>query len=76
MKIFLKAHPNSKNPRIETNTKNNIDVYVREPSKENKANIAIIKALSQHYKVPKSSVTLISGAKNKNKVFEITNDLT
>lgn len=71
MKISLKAHPNSKNPRVEKDTQNNIHVYVKEPSKDNKANNAIIKALSKHYNVPKSSVKLLHGAKAKSKVFEI-----
>lgn len=74
MKISLKAHPKSKNPRIETDMQHSIHVYVKEPSKDNKANIAIIEALSKHYGVPKSSVKLLHGAKNKNKVFEITKD--
>lgn len=71
MKINIIAHPNSKNPRIETDLLNNIHVYVSEPAKENKANYAIIKIVAQHYKVPKTSVKLLSGEKNKNKILSI-----
>ncbi|NMB69748.1 DUF167 domain-containing protein, partial [candidate division WWE3 bacterium] len=42
-----------------------------EPAKENKANYAIIKIVAQHYKVPKTSVKLLSGEKNKNKILSI-----
>jgi hypothetical protein len=71
MKINIIAHPNSKNPRIETDMLNNIHVYVKEPAIDNKANFAIIKIIAQHYNVPKSSVKLLTGAKNKNKILSI-----
>ena len=65
------AHPNSKNPRVEKDMLGRIHVYVGEPARENKANKAIRNKLALHYKVPKTVVTLIYGAKDKNKVFEI-----
>jgi uncharacterized protein (TIGR00251 family) len=71
MKITIIAHPNSKNPRIEIDMLKNIHVYVKEPAKAGKANKAIIKAIANYYSVPKSSVTLLQGARNKNKMFKI-----
>lgn len=37
----------------------------------NKANLEIISLLAKHYKVPKSTITLIRGAKSKIKTFEL-----
>lgn len=71
MKIKVKVHANSKSPRTEVNLKNILNIYVNEPAAEGKANRAVIEKLSEEYKTPKSSITLIHGTKSKNKIFEI-----
>ncbi len=71
MKISIIAHPNAKNPRIETDLTGMLHVYVKAPPLEGKANQAVTKALTKYYGVKKSSVILIRGDKFKNKVFEI-----
>jgi uncharacterized protein len=71
MKISIIAHPNARKPRIEKDLLGTLHVYVNAPPLEGKANQAVIEALSEYFKVKKSSVFLISGQKSKNKVFEI-----
>ena len=71
MKVAIIAHPNSKNPRVEKDLLETIHVYVSAPPLEEKANRAVIDALSDYFKVKRSSVILMSGEKSKNKVFEI-----
>lgn len=71
MKVALIAHPNSKNPRIEKDLFGTLHVYVNEPPLEGKANSAIEKALTIYFNVKRAQVNLISGAKTKNKIFEI-----
>lgn len=71
MKVTIIAHPNSKKPRIETDLFGSLHVYVSEPPLESRANLAVIKALSDYYKVPKSTIQFISGQKSKQKIFEI-----
>lgn len=71
MKISVIVHPNSKRPRIEKDLLDTLHVYVSEPPLEGKANRATIKALADYFKVSKSQVNLISGAKSKNKIFEV-----
>ena len=75
MKINVIVHPNSKKARIEKDLLNFTHIYVSEPALENRANLAVIKAISNLYNVPRSSVTLIFGAKSKVKVFEILSNL-
>lgn len=71
MKIAIIAHPNSKNPRIERDLLGNLHVWVKEPPLEGNANRAIEDALADHFKIKRSQVELISGAKSKNKIFEL-----
>ncbi|MBT6401404.1 DUF167 domain-containing protein [candidate division WWE3 bacterium] len=71
MELSVIVHPNSRKPRIESDMLNDLHVYVREPHLEGKANIAVTKALSKHFKVSKSAVQLTSGFKSKKKTFRI-----
>ncbi len=71
MKIAVIAHPNSKQPRVEKDLLGNIHVYVNAPPLEGKANREVAESLADYFKVKKSQVELISGAKSKNKLFEI-----
>lgn len=71
MKITVIAHPNSKNPKIEKDLLGNLHVWVKEPPLEGKANRAIEESLAIYFKVKKHQLELISGAKAKNKIFEV-----
>lgn len=71
MKLAVIAHPNAKRPRIEKDLLGTLHVYVNAPPLEGKANKAIDEALAEYFKVKKSQIELISGAKSKNKLFEI-----
>lgn len=72
MEISVIAHPNSKKARIEKDLLGTIHVYVNEPPLEGKANMAVIESLAEYFKIKKSGVRLLAGAKSKNKLFEIT----
>lgn len=69
MTIF--AHVNSKKPRIEKDLFGSLHIYVKEPPLEGKANLAILKALAEHLKLPKSRIILVKGEKSKQKTFEV-----
>ncbi len=71
MKVAIMAHPNAKQPRIEKDLLGTLHVYVNAPPLGGKANRAVAEALAQHFNVKKSQVELVSGAKSKNKTFEI-----
>lgn len=71
MKLSVIAHPNAKNPRIETDLLGTLHVYVHAPPLEGKANRAVTEALAIHFKTKKGNVTLLRGEKSKQKVFEI-----
>ncbi len=71
MKFTVIVHPNSKKPRIEKDLLGGLHVYVSEPPLEGRANRAVIVALAKHLNVKKYQISLISGQKSKQKVFEI-----
>ena len=50
-----------------------LKVSVTEPPDKGKANTAILKYLKNHFKVPMSNISLISGASSTRKVIELRN---
>lgn len=71
MKIFVKAKPSAREEKIEQISENHFVVAVKEPPISGKANEAIRKAIAQHFKVPPSEVSIISGHTSRQKVVEI-----
>jgi len=71
MKIFVKVKPNSKEKSIKKISETNFFVAVSEPPIRGKANRAVISALANYLKIPKSQIKLALGATSKNKIFEI-----
>lgn len=73
MRIFIKVKCNAKENRIISVNDNNLIVYVTEPPIAGKANKAIIKLLSEHFKIPQSKIILEKGLKSKHKIVSIRN---
>lgn len=61
-----------KGPLVEVAHDGSLTVYVRERAVEGKATEAVIRILADHLGVPKSRVTLISGATSRIKRFQVT----
>lgn len=72
MKLSIITHANAKRPRVEEDLTGMLHVYVNAPPLEGKANQAALEALAKHFGVRKSAVSLLSGHKSKQKVFEIS----
>lgn len=71
MKISVKVKPRARVEKIEKTKDGDLVVFVKAEAREGKANEAVVKALAAHFKVAKSRVRLISGARGKQKLFEI-----
>jgi len=71
MKISIKTHPKSKKIEVLQKDAGHYEVWVREAPDKGKANQALIKALSEHLRVPTSRVTISSGHASRNKIIEI-----
>jgi uncharacterized protein (TIGR00251 family) len=71
MKINVKVTPNSKKEDV-TSKGDVFLVRVKEPAREGKANLAVIKVLAGYFGVGKSQVSILSGFASRNKVIEIS----
>lgn len=71
MKIFVKVKPNSKKERIEKVSEYEFVIWVKPPARENLANEAVIKALSDYFDTAKSNISIIRGFKDRIKAVEI-----
>jgi uncharacterized protein (TIGR00251 family) len=63
--------PNSKKEEV-TRQGDTFLVRVKEPAREGKANVAVIKALAGYFGVAKSQVSILSGFTSRNKTIEIS----
>ena len=70
MKIKIRVQPNAKqNKIVEENGR--YKVYLTAPPVEGKANQALIEFLSENFKVKRSKIKLLKGAKSRDKLVEI-----
>ncbi|KKS02030.1 MAG: hypothetical protein UU52_C0004G0008 [Candidatus Levybacteria bacterium GW2011_GWB1_41_21] len=67
MRVYVIAHPNAKNERIEKDLLDTFHVYVSEPPIDGRANNAIINTLAKYFEVKRPDVILVSGEKSRNK---------
>lgn len=71
MRIFVTAKTRAREEGVEQKDATHFVVSVKAMPVEGKANDAIIRLLAKHLKIPKSHLTLRSGATGKNKVFDL-----
>ena len=71
MIIQVKAKPASKEEKIIKISEKEFEVWVKESPIQGRANMAIIKALADYFKVPSSAVRIISGYTSRLKVLSI-----
>lgn len=71
MKIKILLKPGSKIQKIKQVSESEFHVWVKERPIEGKANQALLKLLSKHFKVPLAQVELKAGQKSKHKTVII-----
>lgn len=70
MKIIIKVKPWAKVEGV-TQILGGLQVAVKEPAQDGKANKRAVELLAKHFGVPKSSVTIKSGQTGRHKIVEI-----
>jgi len=70
MKIRVRVTPNSRTDEV-SREGNTFVVRVKEPPRDGRANRATVKLLAKHFNVSASQVTIRSGLRSRDKVFEI-----
>lgn len=70
--VVVTVKPGSrKGPLVDTGPDGDLTIYVREPAIEGKATEAAARLLAEHLGVPRSRVTLASGATSRIKRFRV-----
>ena len=69
-KILVTVKPGSSQEKIVETGENEYTVFLRAKPHDGEANTALIKLLSKHFNVPKTSVTISRGAKSHVKQVE------
>ncbi|MFA6918879.1 MAG: DUF167 domain-containing protein [Patescibacteria group bacterium] len=72
MQILVEVKPNSSKVQVEKITDQVYKVKLTAPPAEGKANIQLIKVLSDYFEVSKSRVTIKTGKTSKTKVVIIS----
>ena len=70
-KYLVTVKPGSSQEKIVTTGENELTVYLRAKPHDGEANTALIKLLSKHFRVPKTTIKVICGNKSRNKILEI-----
>ncbi len=70
MLLKIKVIPRAKQERIKSDI-SPVRVYVNQPPEDGRANDAVIKLLSGHFKIPKSKIKILKGEKSREKIIEI-----
>ena len=71
MRIFVQAHPAAHEAQVKKIDEKNFEVWVTEIPTKGQANMAIIRALADYFKIAPSRIALASGKTTKRKFFEL-----
>lgn len=69
--MTVKLKPGAKQERIRIGDNDLLEISVKAPPVDGKANTALIKLLSKRLKVPKTSIEIIMGQTNREKVLSL-----
>lgn len=69
-RYVITVKPGSSQEKIIETAPGELTVYLRAKPHDGEANDALIKVLSKHFKVPKTTINIIRGAKSHTKTIE------
>lgn len=70
-KINLRVIPRARQNKITTDVDGTLRVHITAAPVDGAANDAVIRALGEHFHVPKSQIKIIRGETSRNKIVEI-----
>ena len=70
MKYSVSVKPHAKKDEVVLSG-NALVVRTKAPAREGRANLAVIGLIADYFKVPRSAVRLVSGARGRNKIVEV-----
>jgi len=72
MLVRVHVTPNSKEARVTKVGEASFDVKVDEKAVDGRANKRLVEILSDHFKVPRSRISIVRGAKSRDKIVEVS----
>jgi uncharacterized protein len=72
-KINVRIIPNARKTLV-IEEDGRLKIYIMAPAVDGKANVALIKLLSDHFKIKKSNFKIIRGEKSRDKIIGIYED--
>lgn len=70
-KYIVTVKPGSSQEKIIETAPDSLTVYLRAKPHDGEANVALIKLLSKHFDVPKTSIKIVRGVHSRIKYIEI-----
>jgi len=70
MRLNIRVVPKAKHDKVVVEP-DRLKVYLTAPPVEGKANEALIEVLAEHFGIKRRQITIVLGAKSKDKVVEI-----
>jgi hypothetical protein len=70
-RISVTVKPSSKSPSVTKLTEDAFHAAVREPSRDGKANRALIELLARHFGIAKSTIKIVRGLHSRHKLIEV-----
>ena len=71
LKIQVNVKPAAKHETIEAVSEAEYNVWVRAPARDGRANRALLELLAEHFRVPKSALSIVRGEKSRRKLVQI-----
>lgn len=71
MRYQIVVKPGSSREKIVETSPGELTVYLRAKPHDGEANVALFKALSKYFSVPKTSITIVRGQKSRVKIIDL-----
>ncbi len=74
VRLAVRLTPRARGNRIDRVAESRLKIAVTAPPAENQANEALLNLLAREWRLPRRSLSLAAGAKNRNKLVQIAGD--
>ena len=74
MLLKVKVFPGKNKEKIEEKDQGRLEIFLKEPAKNNRANNALILVLAAYFKTTPENIRIIKGRHSPNKTIEIKTD--
>jgi uncharacterized protein len=71
MLIQVRVTPNARKVRVIKVGETSFEVKVDEKATDGRANKKLLEIMSEHFRVPKSRIVIVSGARSRDKILEV-----